>query len=305
MLCCHLAITQVCNHGDSNPDLLRQVSNPSPTKPEVRIQLDSNSVLSAPSGVYATVQFHLSLDPNLNLTKTALISHFEKFPSRGRHATFVTSVRPETAVLGKDMPTTVTVTIFAPNYVPNETRVLITLIVREKPSNPMDISRQNLILGRKTFYFLVTNWLLKDIDHELPDCQNKFLCHNILEACNFKKSKKNVKESSKSTDSCSDHDWTADVLVYDNVTGLKSVQNLQDGNFVDDNLLIGSTRSTKITVSGSCCNAFEAILNLTDVAGNSNLCHASMNASPPVQITANWPILVNFSLLLLTKLLLN
>ena len=48
-----------------------------------------------------------------------------------------------------------------------------------------------------------------------------------------------MKESSKSTDSCSDHDWTADVLVYDNVTGLKSVQNLQDGNFVDDNLLIG------------------------------------------------------------------
>ena len=64
----------------------------------------------------------------MNLTKTALISHFEKFPSRGRHATFVTSVRPETAVLGRDMPTTVTVTIFAPNYVPNETRHSVAFI---------------------------------------------------------------------------------------------------------------------------------------------------------------------------------
>ena len=97
------------------------------SNPAIRIQLDSNSVLSAPSGVYTTVQFHLSLatqaDPDLNLTKTAQISHFEKFPSRGRHATFVTSVRPQTVELrSNDSPVTVTLTIFAPKYVPNQTR---------------------------------------------------------------------------------------------------------------------------------------------------------------------------------------
>ena len=60
--------------------------------------------------------------PDVNSTRKAHISHFEKFPSRGRHATFVTSVQPETAELGNDLPVTVTVTIFAPDYVPNETR---------------------------------------------------------------------------------------------------------------------------------------------------------------------------------------
>ena len=34
------------------------------------------------------------------------------------------------------------------------TRVLITLIVREKPSNLIERSRQNRILGQRTFYFL-------------------------------------------------------------------------------------------------------------------------------------------------------
>ena len=63
---CHQAITQVCNHEGkgSNPNDTDS-SKKNPPKPkfksEVRIQLDSNSVLSAPSGVYATVQFHLRL----------------------------------------------------------------------------------------------------------------------------------------------------------------------------------------------------------------------------------------------------
>ena len=61
---------------------------------------------------------------------------------------------------------------------------MITLRIREKPSNPMNMSQQqNLLLGQRTFYFLVTNWLLKDIDHEIPSCQKKFLCHNINHAC--------------------------------------------------------------------------------------------------------------------------
>ena len=60
------AITQVCNHEGkvSNPDDTdsSKKNPPNPKfKSEVRIQLDSNSVLSAPSGVYATVQFHLRL----------------------------------------------------------------------------------------------------------------------------------------------------------------------------------------------------------------------------------------------------
>ena len=64
---CDQAITQVCNHEgqDSNPDDPTDSSKKNPKNPkfksEVRIQLDSNSVLSAPSGVYATVQFHLRL----------------------------------------------------------------------------------------------------------------------------------------------------------------------------------------------------------------------------------------------------
>ena len=62
----HQAITQVCNHEGkgSNPDDSdsSKKNPPNPKfKSEVRIQLDSNSVLSAPSGVYATVQFHLRL----------------------------------------------------------------------------------------------------------------------------------------------------------------------------------------------------------------------------------------------------
>jgi hypothetical protein len=255
-----------------------------------------------------TVQFHLSLAPDVNSTRKAHISHFEKFPSRGRHATFVTSVHSETAELDNDLPVTVTVTIFAPDYVPNETRVLITLIVREKPSNLIERSRQNRILGQRTFYFLVTNWQLKDIDHELPSCQNKFLCHNIRDcnlnddptkSTNKKKSKNKPKENFKPAEDCLDHDWIADVIVYDNVTGLKSVQNLQSGNFVDENLLIGSREINVVTVKGSCCNPYEVDLNLTDVAGNSNLCHASMN-SAPLQSTAHWAVC--FSLICLTKL---
>ena len=40
------------------------------------------------------------------------------------------------------------------------------------------------------------------------------------------------------------------MIVYDNVTGLKSVQNLQSGNFVDENLLIGSREINVVTVKG-------------------------------------------------------
>ena len=57
---CHQGITQVCNHEDDSDSSKKNPPN-SKFKSEVRIQLDSNSVLSAPSGVYATVQFHLRL----------------------------------------------------------------------------------------------------------------------------------------------------------------------------------------------------------------------------------------------------
>ena len=59
----HQAITQVCNNEGqvSNPDDSDSSKRNPKFKSEVRIQLDSNSVLSAPSGVYATVQFHLRL----------------------------------------------------------------------------------------------------------------------------------------------------------------------------------------------------------------------------------------------------
>ena len=40
------------------------------------------------------------------------------------------------------------------------------------------------------------------------------------------------------------------MIVSDNVTGLKSVQNLQSGNFVDENLLIGSREINVVTVKG-------------------------------------------------------
>ena len=70
--------------------------------------------------------------PDVNSTRKAHISHFEKFPSRGRHATFVTSVQPETAELGNDLPVTVTVTIFAPDYVPNETRHSVSFFDTQK-----------------------------------------------------------------------------------------------------------------------------------------------------------------------------
>ena len=70
-----------------------------------------------------------SLAPDVNSTRKAHISHFEKFPSRGRHATFVTSVQPETAELGNDLPVTVTVTIFAPDYVPNQTRHSVSFFI--------------------------------------------------------------------------------------------------------------------------------------------------------------------------------
>ena len=65
-----------------------------------------------------------------------------------------------------------------------------------------------------------------------------------------KKSKNKQKEDFKPADNCLDHVWIADVIVYDNVTGLKSVQNLQNGNFVDENLLIGSRETNVITVKG-------------------------------------------------------
>ena len=138
MVTCQLALTQVCNNDNNNKnhDSAKNFNSKQEEdlNPAIRIQLDSNSVLSAPSGVYTTVQFHLSLatqtsDPDLNLTKTAQISHFEKFPSRGRHATFVTSVRPQTVELrSNDSPVTVTLTIFAPKYVPNQTRHSVSFL---------------------------------------------------------------------------------------------------------------------------------------------------------------------------------
>ena len=91
------------------------------------------------------------------------------------------------------------------------------------------------------------------------------------------------------------------MIVYDNVTGLKSVQNVENGNFVDENLLIGSRKSNTVTIKRSCCDAFEVDLNLTDVAGNSNVCHASINSSP-IQMNVNWVICLCFNLIWLIEL---
>ena len=70
-----------------------------------------------------------------------------------------------------------------------------------------------------------------------------------------KKNKNKQKENFKPADNCLDHEWIADVIVYDNVTGLKSVQNLQNGNFVDENLLIGSRETNVVTVKGGLISA--------------------------------------------------
>ena len=50
-----------------------------------------------------------------------------------------------------------------------------------------------------------------------------------------------------------------------------------------EDMLIGSTEPIPIDVEQNCCYD-HAVLNLTDLAGNSNVCHASINKSSEVKI---------------------
>ena len=74
--------------------------------------------------------------------------------------------------------------------------------------------------------------------------------NDATKSTNKKQSKNKQKEAFEPAENCLDHEWIADLIVYDNVTGLKSVQNLQDGHFVDENLLIGSREINVVTVKG-------------------------------------------------------
>lgn len=74
-----------------------------PEDPQVRIQLEPSSELWTSPGTYKTVELNLylnALENNNNDTKAVRISYFEKFPSQTNiHATFVTSMRPQSTEL--------------------------------------------------------------------------------------------------------------------------------------------------------------------------------------------------------------
>ncbi len=205
----------------------------------------------------------------------------QKFPSKGHHATFVTSVRPQSAILTPDSDVKVTLTIFAPDYVPAGSRILITLTVREKASRPTTVtSSVRPKQGLKRFYFSVTNWPLSHIDQEAPECQSKFICHTINQDCTdleVKGSKVKGHDESK----CSLKTWTAKIQLRDEISGLKFVKQLFDLDLGQQGLvevgLIGDTDNVTLAVAGSCCNTNELVLNVTDVAGNARLCRASVN----------------------------
>eukprot|EP00093_Oithona_nana_P006624 06624.XXX_13359_12383_1 [CDS] Oithona nana genome sequencing. len=80
----------------------------------VDITLDPKSSLWTSPGTYQTVvlQLHLPFNDIKNATQTEVrpiqLSYNEKFPSKGHHATFVTSLRPLTAHLSSALPLKVT-----------------------------------------------------------------------------------------------------------------------------------------------------------------------------------------------------
>ena len=113
----------------------------------------------------------------------------------------------------------VTLSIFVPDYVPPNTRVLITLNVQKKPmlvgSSNSEISGKNSnILGKKSFYFSIMNLPLKTIDIIPPRCITKFACSTIQEDC---------KAVSAGKFKCDEARWKAEVLINDNITGLRQV----------------------------------------------------------------------------------
>lgn len=217
-------------------------------------------------GTYQTVvlQLHLPFNDIKNATQAEVrpiqLSYNEKFPSKGHHATFVTSLRPLTAHLSSALPLKVTLTIFAPTYVPNGSRVRVTLIVRDKPK----IS-SGAVIGLKSFLFSVTNLALNQIDHDPPTCQNSFLCSDFVSQCQSKNNDENCELN---------EEFNAQILVQDELTGMRSI-NAKDHKVLTD-LTVGNVNNLIVNVTGDCCHP-NVILNLTDVAGNSKLCQASVN----------------------------
>ena len=246
-------------------------------------------------GTYQTVvlQLHLPFNDSIkNATGQAEVgrpiqlSYNEKFPSKGHHATFVTSLRPLTAHLSSALPLKVTLTIFAPTYVPNGSRVQITLIVRDKPK----IS-SGAVIGLKSFLFSVTNLALNQIDHDPPTCQNSFLCSDFVSQCQTKNDDENCEVS---------EEFNAQILVQDELTGMRSIH-AQDHKVLSD-LTVGNANNLMVNVTGDCCHPY-VILNLTDVAGNSKLCKASVNTASSFLVPVNGLIYRLVSCLLLCLLL--
>ena len=114
----------------------------------------------------------------------------------------------------------VTLSIFVPDYVPPNTRVLITLNVQKKPmlvgsnSEISDSGKNSNILGKKSFYFSIMNLPLKTIDIFPPRCMTKFACSTIQEDC---------KAVLAGKFKCDEASWMAEVLINDNITGLRQV----------------------------------------------------------------------------------
>ena len=225
----------------------------------VSIELEENSQLWAPAGTYSTVDFKLRLSENTTQVKSVLISHLERFPSHSHHATFVTNLRPQAAKIGFEPPVKLRLTIFAPNYVPNGSRVLISLIIREKPN----ILVQNALkIGQKSFYFSFTNVPLYSIDPNPPNCIRQIANHTFNEIC------QNLEE-------CNAKIWSGHFIVNDEISGLKEVK-AQEAEVGNEAILIGKTSNSTLEISSNCCHQgiwFE----VTDVAGNSKLCDAHTN----------------------------
>ena len=186
--------------------------------------------LWTPPGTYQSIDFYLSLNSPKSSNLSVLISHNEKFPTRGYHATFVSSVTPSSAILTNETVTKVKLSLFIPNYVPANNRVLITLVIQEKPQ--LSKSKQE-ILGHKTLNFAIIDKPLNIIDKIPPICETKFFCSTIKNHC---------KKKDKKSYNCADT-WTAEVLVKDNITGLNSVSyasKAKNHDILDGNLEIGT-----------------------------------------------------------------
>ena len=110
----------------------------------------------------------------------------------------------------------VTLSIFVPDYVPPNTRVFITLNVQKKPElgGSEKSGKNSNILGKKSFYFSIMNLPLKTIDIFPPRCMTKFACSTIQEDC---------KAVLAGKFKCDEASWMAEVLINDNITGLRQV----------------------------------------------------------------------------------